>query len=42
VLTAAAQIESAGGHALAVVGDVPKDEDVERAVGSAVARGTFL
>lgn len=39
VHTAAAEIEAAGGHAAAVVGDVRKEEDVERAV--AVAVDTF-
>ena len=38
VHTAAAQIESAGGQALAVVGDVRSDDDVARAVGAAVER----
>ena len=38
VHTAAAQIESAGGQALAVVGDVRSDDDVARAVGAAVDR----
>jgi len=38
VHTAAAQIESAGGQALAVVGDVRNDDDVARAVGAAVDR----
>lgn len=38
VHTAAAEIESAGGAALAVVGDVRADEDVERAVQQAVER----
>lgn len=36
--TAAAEIEAAGGAALAVVGDVRVDEDVERAVQQAVER----
>jgi len=36
VHTAAAQIEAAGGQALAVVGDVRNDLDVERAVDAAV------
>ena len=36
--TAAAQIESAGGQALAVVGDVRSDDDVARAVDAAVDR----
>ncbi|WP_187977051.1 NAD(P)-dependent oxidoreductase [Mycetocola sp. JXN-3] len=35
--TAAEQIRAAGGRALAVVGDVRNDEDVERAVAAAVA-----
>ena len=38
VHTAAAQIESAGGQALAVVGDVRNDDDVARAVHAAVDR----
>ncbi len=38
VHTAAAEIEAAGGEALAVVGDVRSDEDVERAVAAAVER----
>lgn len=38
VHTAAAQIEAAGGRALAVVGDVRNDEDVVRAVNAAVER----
>ena len=38
VHTAAAQIESAGGRALAVVGDVRNDDDVARAVHAAVDR----
>ncbi len=38
VHTAAAEIEGAGGQALAVVGDVRKDEDVEGAVAAAVER----
>ena len=38
VHTAAAEIEAAGGAALAVVGDVRVDEDVERAVQQAVER----
>lgn len=38
VHTAAAQIESAGGQALAVVGDVRNDDDVARAVAAAVDR----
>ena len=38
VHTAAAQIESAGGQALAVVGDVRSDDDVARAVDAAVDR----
>ena len=38
VHTAAAQIEAAGGRALAVVGDVRDDEDVTRAVDAAVER----
>ena len=38
VHTAAAEIEDAGGAALAVVGDVRVDEDVERAVQQAVER----
>ena len=36
VHSAAAQIESAGGSALAIVGDVRNDEDVERAVSQTV------
>lgn len=36
VHTAAAEIEGAGGEALAVVGDVRSDEDVEQAVAAAV------
>ncbi|RLP78829.1 NAD(P)-dependent oxidoreductase [Mycetocola lacteus] len=35
--TAAEQIRAAGGRALAVVGDVRNDEDVERAVAAAIA-----
>ncbi len=38
VHTAAAEIEAAGGEALAVVGDVRSDEDVARAVAAAVDR----
>jgi citronellol/citronellal dehydrogenase len=38
VHTAAAQIEEAGGRAVAVVGDVRRDEDVQRAVDVAVDR----
>ena len=38
VHTAAAQVEAAGGQALAVVGDVRSDDDVARAVGAAVDR----
>lgn len=38
VHTAAAEIESAGGNALAVVGDVRNEADVQRAVDAAVAR----
>lgn len=38
VFTAAAEIESAGGKAAAVVGDVRKEEDVARAVDTAVER----
>ncbi len=38
VHTAAAEVEAAGGEALAVVGDVRSDEDVERAVAAAVER----
>lgn len=38
VHTAAAEIEAAGGEALAVVGDVRSDDDVERAVAAAVER----
>lgn len=38
VHTAAAEIEAAGGKALAVVGDVRSDEDVQRAVDAAVQR----
>jgi citronellol/citronellal dehydrogenase len=38
VHTAAAEIEAAGGKALAVVGDVRRDADVERAVAAAVGR----
>jgi citronellol/citronellal dehydrogenase len=38
VHTAAAQIEDAGGQALAVVGDVRNDDDVARAVDAAVDR----
>ncbi len=38
VYTAAADVEAAGGQALAVVGDVRKEEDVERAIDAAVER----
>jgi NAD(P)-dependent dehydrogenase (short-subunit alcohol dehydrogenase family) len=38
VHTAVAQIRDAGGEAVAVVGDVRRDEDVERAVATAVER----
>ncbi|VXC56892.1 SDR family oxidoreductase [Nocardioides sp. AX2bis] len=38
VHTAAAEVEAAGGQALAVVGDVRSDDDVERAVAAAVER----
>jgi citronellol/citronellal dehydrogenase len=38
VYTAAQKIEDAGGSALAVVGDVRKDEDIERAVAETVER----
>lgn len=38
VHTAVAQVEEAGGHGLAVVGDVRRDEDVQRAVDAAVER----
>jgi citronellol/citronellal dehydrogenase len=38
VHTAAAEIEAAGGQALAVVGDVRKEDDVNRAVEAAVER----
>jgi citronellol/citronellal dehydrogenase len=38
VHTAVAQVEAAGGRALAVVGDVRKDDDVARAVAEAVDR----
>jgi citronellol/citronellal dehydrogenase len=38
VYTAAAEIEQAGGHALAIVGDVRNDADVERAVAETVER----
>ncbi|WP_410674152.1 SDR family oxidoreductase [Amycolatopsis sp. cmx-4-68] len=38
VHTAVAEIEQAGGRAAAVVGDVRRDEDVERAVATAVDR----
>lgn len=38
VHTAAAEIEAAGGTALAVVGDVRREEDVQRAVDAAVDR----
>src|SRR6476659_10063577 len=38
VHTAAAEIEEAGGKALAVVGDVRNEEDVQRAVDAAVDR----
>lgn len=37
VHTAATQIEAAGGRALAIVGDVRSDEDIERAVNQAVS-----
>ncbi|MGB5794590.1 MAG: SDR family NAD(P)-dependent oxidoreductase, partial [Mycolicibacter algericus] len=36
VHTAAAEVEAAGGNALAVVGDVRSEEDVQRAVDAAV------
>ena len=38
VHTAAADVEAAGGKALAVVGDVRREEDVQRAVDAAVQR----
>ncbi len=38
VHTAAAEVEAAGGSALAVVGDVRSEDDVHRAVGAAVER----
>ncbi len=38
VHTAAAQIDAAGGRALAIVGDVRNDDDVARAVAAAVDR----
>lgn len=38
VHTAAAEVEAAGGKALAVVGDVRREEDVQRVVEAAVAR----
>jgi citronellol/citronellal dehydrogenase len=38
VHTAAEQVEAAGGQALAIVGDVRRDEDVARAVAAAVER----
>ena len=38
VHTAVADIEAAGGKAVAVVGDVRKEDDVQRAVGTAVER----
>ncbi|MCV6039141.1 SDR family NAD(P)-dependent oxidoreductase, partial [Escherichia coli] len=38
VHTAAAQIEEAGGRALAVVGDVRKEEDILRAVAETAER----
>lgn len=38
VFTAAAEIEAAGGSALAIVGDVRRDEDVARAVEATAAR----
>src|ERR1700733_8420655 len=38
VHTAAAEIEAAGGKAVAVVGDVRREEDVQRAVDIAVQR----
>src|SRR5215813_7379306 len=38
VHTAAAEVEAAGGKALAVVGDVRREEDVQRAVDAAVQR----
>ncbi len=38
VHTAAAEVEQAGGRALAVVGDVRREEDVQRAVDAAVER----
>jgi citronellol/citronellal dehydrogenase len=38
VHTAVAEVEAAGGKGLAVVGDVRKDEDVQRAVDAAVER----
>lgn len=40
VHTAAAQIEAAGGRALAVVGDVRNDDDVAKAVDAAVERAS--
>jgi citronellol/citronellal dehydrogenase len=38
VFSAAEELEAAGGHALPLVGDVRKDDDVARAVGAAVER----
>jgi citronellol/citronellal dehydrogenase len=38
VHTAAAEVEAAGGKALAVVGDVRREEDVQRVVDAAVQR----
>src|SRR4051794_29275025 len=38
VHTAAAEIEQAGGQALAIVGDVRRDDDVQRAVEAAAER----
>ncbi|WP_197380356.1 SDR family oxidoreductase [Mycolicibacterium mengxianglii] len=38
VYTAVADIEAAGGHGVAVVGDVRREEDVQRAVDTAVER----
>ncbi|MCP8998908.1 NAD(P)-dependent oxidoreductase [Pseudarthrobacter sp. RMG13] len=38
VFSAAEQVEAAGGHALAIVGDVRSDEDVAGAVAAAVGR----
>ncbi len=38
VHTAAAEVEAAGGKALAVVGDVRREEDVQRVVDTAVER----